>query len=221
MTFRSTVSQIAQIMECLDPLAYDRVYGAFFVRGKGIIPTMGKEVVRRSADRYLLGAIRDVNMMYSDVLVVGAGPVGLTMAAELARYGIRTRVIDKSAQRTDKSKALVVWSRTLELMDRMGCSGAFVDAGLKVTAGNVIAGSRQISHLRLDVMETPHPYALMLPQSETERLRGATFEQGAACSFRATSRDGAIRGRPRQCGGHAQARRWSRRRAERRMADWL
>ena len=40
-------------MECLDPLAYDRVYGAFFVRGKGIVPTKGKEVVRRSADRYL------------------------------------------------------------------------------------------------------------------------------------------------------------------------
>jgi hypothetical protein len=46
-------AQIAHIVECLDPLAYDRVYGAFFVRGKGIIPTKGKEVVQRSADRYL------------------------------------------------------------------------------------------------------------------------------------------------------------------------
>ncbi len=40
-------------MDCLDPLAFDRVYGAFFVRGKGIIPSKGKDVVRRSADRYL------------------------------------------------------------------------------------------------------------------------------------------------------------------------
>jgi hypothetical protein len=46
-------SQIRHIMECLDPLAYDRVYGAFFIRGKGIVPTNGKDVVRRSADRYL------------------------------------------------------------------------------------------------------------------------------------------------------------------------
>jgi 2-polyprenyl-6-methoxyphenol hydroxylase-like FAD-dependent oxidoreductase len=108
--------------------------------------------------------------MNPNVLVVGAGPVGLTMAAELARYGVSTRIIDKAAERTDKSKALVIWCRTLELMDRMGCSESFVNAGLKVNAGNVIAGNRQISHLRLDVMETPHAYALMIPQSETERL---------------------------------------------------
>ncbi|MGP0067110.1 MAG: MBL fold metallo-hydrolase [Isosphaeraceae bacterium] len=44
---------IRHIMECLDPLPYDRVYGAFFIRGKGIVPTQGKEVVRRSAERYL------------------------------------------------------------------------------------------------------------------------------------------------------------------------
>ena len=53
--------------------------------------------------------------------MIGAGPVGLTMAAELARYGVRVRIIDKAAERTDKSKALVIWSRTLELIDRMGC----------------------------------------------------------------------------------------------------
>jgi hypothetical protein len=40
-------------MECLEPLAYDRIYGAFVVRGKGIVPAGGKQVVRRSADRYL------------------------------------------------------------------------------------------------------------------------------------------------------------------------
>ncbi len=57
------------------------------------------------------------------VLVVGAGPVGLTMAAELARYGVPVRIIDKSAGRTDKSGALVMWSRTLELLDRMGDHG--------------------------------------------------------------------------------------------------
>jgi hypothetical protein len=48
-------TQIRHIMECLEPLAYDRIYGAFFVRGKGIVPTKGKQVVRRSADRYLKG----------------------------------------------------------------------------------------------------------------------------------------------------------------------
>lgn len=52
------------------------------------------------------------------VLIVGAGPVGMTLASELTRYGIDVRIVDKAAQRTDKSKALVLWSRTLELLDR-------------------------------------------------------------------------------------------------------
>jgi len=108
--------------------------------------------------------------MYQNVLVVGAGPVGLTMAAELARYGVPVRIIDKAGGRTDKSKALVLWSRVLELIDRMGSSASFVEAGMKATASNIIAGGRQIAHIRLDPVGTPHPYALMLPQSETEWL---------------------------------------------------
>jgi 2-polyprenyl-6-methoxyphenol hydroxylase-like FAD-dependent oxidoreductase len=108
--------------------------------------------------------------MSLNVLVVGAGPVGLTMAAELARYGVSVRIVDKTAERTDKSKALVIWSRTLELIDRMGCTATFVDAGMQATAANIIAGKEQIARITLDKVVSPHPYALMLPQCETERL---------------------------------------------------
>jgi 2-polyprenyl-6-methoxyphenol hydroxylase-like FAD-dependent oxidoreductase len=108
--------------------------------------------------------------MQSTVLVVGAGPVGLTMAAELARYGVPTRIVEKAPQRTDKSKALVLWARTLELLDRAGCGSKFVEAGLKVRAANIIAEGRQVAHIRLDEIQTPHPYGLMLPQCDTERL---------------------------------------------------
>lgn len=44
---------IRHVLKCLDALEFDRIYGAFFVRGKGIVPSQGKEVVRRSAERYL------------------------------------------------------------------------------------------------------------------------------------------------------------------------
>jgi 2-polyprenyl-6-methoxyphenol hydroxylase-like FAD-dependent oxidoreductase len=108
--------------------------------------------------------------MKPDVLVIGAGPVGLTMAAELARYGVGVRIVDKAAQRTDKSKALVLWSRTLELIDRMGCGASFVAAGIKVREADIIAGGETIGRVNFDGLETPHPYGLMLPQSETERL---------------------------------------------------
>jgi 2-polyprenyl-6-methoxyphenol hydroxylase-like FAD-dependent oxidoreductase len=108
--------------------------------------------------------------MKTEVLVVGAGPVGLTMAAELARYGVSVRIVDKAAARTDKSKALVLWSRTLELLDRMGCGGSFVQAGRKVREADIISGGATIARVNFDGLKTPHPYALMLPQSETERL---------------------------------------------------
>ena len=72
------------------------------------------------------------------------------MAAELARYGLSVRIVEKAAHRTDKSKALVIWSRTLELMDRMGCTSSFVKAGFKATAASITAGDKQISpHITL------------------------------------------------------------------------
>jgi 2-polyprenyl-6-methoxyphenol hydroxylase-like FAD-dependent oxidoreductase len=108
--------------------------------------------------------------MNKQVLVVGAGPVGLTMAAELARYGISVRIVEKAAQRTDKSKALVLWSRTLELLDRTGCSDAFVAAGHKVDAANIITGNKTVGHISFTGVQSAYPYALMLPQSDTERL---------------------------------------------------
>ncbi len=108
--------------------------------------------------------------MNTDVLVAGAGPVGLAMAVGLARYGVSVRIVDKAAQRTDKSKALVLWSRTLELLDSAGCSRPLSDAGCKVSAVEIVEGIKQIAHVSLAGVASPHPYALMLPQSETERL---------------------------------------------------
>jgi 2-polyprenyl-6-methoxyphenol hydroxylase-like FAD-dependent oxidoreductase len=111
------------------------------------------------------------NEMTHPVLIVGAGPVGLTMASELARFGIPVRIVDKAAQRTDKSKALVLWSRTLELLDRGGGAFPFVEAGFKARAVNFVAGDGKLmGHVTMDSVKSPYPFGLMLPQSETERL---------------------------------------------------
>jgi 2-polyprenyl-6-methoxyphenol hydroxylase-like FAD-dependent oxidoreductase len=104
------------------------------------------------------------------ILIIGAGPVGMTMASELARYGAPIRIVDKAAHRTDKSKALVIWSRTLELLDRGGGSAPFVDAGFKAHAVNIIVGDKVIGRVSMESAQSPYPYGLMLPQSETERL---------------------------------------------------
>src|SRR6185436_13424919 len=72
------------------------------------------------------------NMPSPDVLIVGAGPVGLTMAAALTRHGLACRIIDKAPAPSDKSKALAVWSRTLELLDGLDLAETFVGAGMKI-----------------------------------------------------------------------------------------
>lgn len=107
-------------------------------------------------------------------LIAGAGPVGLALAAELTRYGLDIRIIDKAPQRTDKSKALVVWPRTLELLDRTGVTPALIDTGFKMPAANIITGQHEdaktIARIELGHIDSPYPFALMVPQSETERV---------------------------------------------------
>jgi 2-polyprenyl-6-methoxyphenol hydroxylase-like FAD-dependent oxidoreductase len=104
------------------------------------------------------------------VLIVGAGPVGLTLAAELARYGVQVRIIDRSPHPTETSKALVIWSRTLELMDRMGCTSAFLDAGLRARGASIRSGRTILGHTEFSEIASPYNFALMIPQSDTERL---------------------------------------------------
>jgi 2-polyprenyl-6-methoxyphenol hydroxylase-like FAD-dependent oxidoreductase len=104
------------------------------------------------------------------VLVVGAGPVGMTMSSELSRYGISVRIVDKAPRRTEQSKALVLWSRTLELLERGARAAPFIDAGFRARAVNIIAGDTLIGHVSMDAVRSPYPFGLILPQSETERL---------------------------------------------------
>ena len=110
--------------------------------------------------------------MTTPVLIVGAGPVGLTLASELTRYGVPVRAVDQAPARTDKSKALVLWSRTLELLDRGGTDGAvpFVAAGMRALAVNFVAGDKAVGRVGMADVRSPYPFGLMLPQSDTERL---------------------------------------------------
>lgn len=106
--------------------------------------------------------------MTDRVLVAGAGPVGLTMALELARYGVRVRVIDKIPGPSDTSRAVAIWPRTLELLDRSDVTEDLLAVGNRVTAANILSGTRRIGHIRLDEVLSPFPFALMTPQYETE-----------------------------------------------------
>jgi 2-polyprenyl-6-methoxyphenol hydroxylase-like FAD-dependent oxidoreductase len=107
-----------------------------------------------------------------DALVVGAGPVGLTMAAELTRHGVACRIVDQSPEPSDKSKALVLWPRTLEMLEDIGAIGPFLAAGHPAHGGSIYAGRKRLVHLSFD-FDSPYAQALMIPQSETEHLLAA------------------------------------------------
>lgn len=109
--------------------------------------------------------------MNKPVLIVGAGPVGMTLAMALSRRGVAVRIVDKAAGRTDKSKALVLWARTLEMLDIEGCAAPFVAAGLPARGVNIQeAGGKPLLHVPFSMARSIYKFALMIPQSETERL---------------------------------------------------
>ncbi|NVN38375.1 FAD-dependent monooxygenase [Komagataeibacter swingsii] len=110
--------------------------------------------------------------MSKPVLVIGAGPVGLIMAAELARYGTPVRIIDRLPARTMQSRALAVWPRTLELLDAAGCADAFTATGLRANAVSIHVGNRILARIPFGTIASSFNYLLMIPQSETERLLG-------------------------------------------------
>src|SRR4051812_49997230 len=65
----------------------------------------------------------------TQVLVVGAGPVGLFMAAELNRHGVSCRIIDKNEGPTHDSRAASIQARTLEILESVSVADEFVQAG--------------------------------------------------------------------------------------------
>jgi 2-polyprenyl-6-methoxyphenol hydroxylase-like FAD-dependent oxidoreductase len=104
------------------------------------------------------------------VLIVGAGPTGLTLACDLLRRGISFRIIDQSQSATTVSKAIVIHARTLELLENMGIVEPFLENGLPVRGTNFYAGGKRIVHLNMDEIESHYKYALAIPQSKTEEL---------------------------------------------------
>ncbi len=105
-----------------------------------------------------------------DVLVVGAGPVGLFLANECARRGLRFRLVEAGSTQSEHSKALAIFPRTLEIFDMAGVVGPFLEKANRVTSVAVVSPERTLGHLRFAPEESPYPLIAMVPQDVTERI---------------------------------------------------
>jgi hypothetical protein len=111
----------------------------------------------------------------ADVLVVGAGPTGLALAAQLAASGVRARLVDRGLDRVQESRALAIQPRTLEVLAGLGVTDELIACGnpavqLRIhVPGRILA----VPLFDLGLDDTAYPYLLLLSQAETERVLGA------------------------------------------------
>jgi len=106
----------------------------------------------------------------TDILIVGAGPVGLFLANECARRGLRWRLIEARAAQSEHSKALAIFPRTLEIFDMAGVVAPFLEAANRVTAVAIASKGRTLARIPFVPQNSPYPFVAMVPQDVTEKL---------------------------------------------------
>ncbi|WP_078916005.1 FAD-dependent oxidoreductase [Streptomyces viridochromogenes] len=117
----------------------------------------------------------------AQVLVVGAGPVGLTAAHELARHGVRVRLVDSAPGPATTSRALATHARSLEVYDQMGVLDDLLARGRRVEHFTLHQNGRRLIRFDTDYSRLPtrFPFTLMVDQTITEEvLRSAAARHG-------------------------------------------
>lgn len=113
--------------------------------------------------------------MNSEVLIAGAGPTGLMLAIQLARYGVRPRIIDRHGGPAQQTRAMVVHARTLEIYDALGIAREALDQGAIAGGANIWADKVRKARLPIGAAGeglSPFPFVLMLGQDVNERIMG-------------------------------------------------
>jgi 2-polyprenyl-6-methoxyphenol hydroxylase-like FAD-dependent oxidoreductase len=122
-----------------------------------------------------------------DVLVVGAGPTGLTLADQLQAFGATVRIVDRQLDRVHESRALAVQPRTLEVLRGLGVTEKLLERGNDAVWVQLHAGDRvvRIRLFGLGLDDTAYPFLLFVSQADTEQIlldylagRGVPVERG-------------------------------------------
>src|SRR5258708_6356507 len=109
-------------------------------------------------------------MTNPQVMIVGAGPTGLTAALCLTQLGINCMVIDKKEGPIITSNALGVQARTLEIWESLGIVNTALSQGHPIHGLNIYSDNKEIGHITIQGLDTSYPYILALPQAQTEQI---------------------------------------------------
>jgi 2-polyprenyl-6-methoxyphenol hydroxylase-like FAD-dependent oxidoreductase len=105
-----------------------------------------------------------------DVLIVGAGPTGLTLALALAQRGVKFAIVDALPEAQNTSRAAVIHAGTLEALNQLGLAQPLIEAGIKVHNFRIRERSKVLLRADFNSLNSDFRFALMIPQDETEAL---------------------------------------------------
>ncbi|MGI8995527.1 MAG: FAD-dependent monooxygenase [Pyrinomonadaceae bacterium] len=114
-----------------------------------------------------------MEIINTDVVIVGAGPTGLSLACQFIRHGVDFRIVEKNEGVTPYSKAIGVHARTLEIYEQLGMAESATTEGaiagkVRMLEGGEVLGEVDLSNIGEGL--SAYPYMLVLEQSKNERL---------------------------------------------------
>jgi 2-polyprenyl-6-methoxyphenol hydroxylase-like FAD-dependent oxidoreductase len=127
-------------------------------------------------------------MSDAPVIVVGGGPVGLSLALALARHGVRSILLEKRREPSSESLAPAIWARTLEYLDDWGAANALRAAGMYRSSFTVTDARSERAILTIDFEAIgdilARPGGVVLPQCATERVLRERLAETGSCDLR-------------------------------------
>lgn len=125
-------------------------------------------------------------MIECEVLAVGAGPTGLTLATELRRRGVDVLLIDALAEPQQWDRATVVHPRSLEVFEALGIVDRFLEAGAPQRAARLHSAGKVVVELDFGLSGAPYPFNVGLSEEATERFLTAALEAAGGSVARST-----------------------------------